>query len=187
MNLYKLLISLFTMKKKYIQLHIWIDRNNNWFGGIILVLTILSVLLLQLSNNIVSLSLGISSLLLVAIMALLRKKWNESEIDLEDFYDLPVEGDIIIVTNDDKLRFYLELQSNYIGLVNNGDEFQVTKVKIKNKEVRIHFKYQYKNKYYVSSIGTTGEQIAFLDYFPTKKYWSTKANIRNDKLEKLGI
>jgi hypothetical protein len=78
------------MKKKYIQLHIWIDQNNNWFGGIILVLTILSVLLLQLSNNIVNLSLGISSLLLVAVMALLRKKWNESEIDLQDLYDLPV-------------------------------------------------------------------------------------------------
>ena len=75
-----------------------------------------------------------------------------------------------------------------LGLTENmPDEFQVTKVKIKSKEVRIHFKYQYKNKYYVSSIGTTGEQIAFLDYFPTKKYWTTKANIRNDKLEKLGI
>ena len=174
------------MKKKYIQLHIWIDQNNNWFGGIILILTILSVLL-QLSNNIVSLSLGITSLVLVAIMALLRKKWNESEIDLEDLYDLPVEGDIIVVTNDDKLRFYLESQSNYIGVVNNGDEFQVTKVKIKNKEVRIHFKYQYKNKIYPQVLGATGEQIAFLDYFPTKKYWSTKADIRNDKLEKLGI
>ena len=172
------------MKKKYIQLHIWIDQNNNWFGGIILTLTILSVLLLQLSNNIVSLSLGISSLLLVAIMALLRKKWNESEIDLEDFYDLPVEGDIIIVTNDDKLRFYLESQSNYVGLVNNGDEFQVTKVDVSNKEIRIHFKYQYYNKYFA---GSTGEQVAFLDYFPTKKYWSTKSDIRNDKLEKLGI
>ena len=79
------------MKKKYIQLHIWIDQNNNWFGGIILVLTILSVLLLRLSNNIVNLSLGISSLVLVALMALLRKKWNESEIDLQDLYDLPVE------------------------------------------------------------------------------------------------
>ena len=177
------------MKKKYIQLHIWIDQNNNWFGGIILILTILSVLLLQLSNNIVSLSLGITSLLLVAIMALLRKKWNESKIDLECFYDLPVEGDIIVVTNDDKLGFYLDTQSNYMGVVNNGDEFQVTKVKIffKNKEVRIHFKYQYKNKYYSSLIGANGEQIAFLDYFPTKKYWSTKADIRNDKLEKLGI
>lgn len=175
------------MKKKYIQLHIWIDNNNGWFGGIILTLTIFSVLLLQLSNNIVSLSLGITSLVLVAIMALLRKKWNESEIDLEDFYDLPVEGDIIVVTNDDKLRFYLDLQSNYIGLVNNGDEFQVTKVRIKNKKVIIHFKHQYKNKYYVSSLGTTGEQVAFLDYFSTKKYWSTKADIRNDKLEKLGI
>ena len=175
------------MKKKYIQLHIWIDQNNNWFSGIILTLTILSVLLLQISNNIVSLSLGISSLSLVAIMALLRKKWNESEIDLEDFYDLPVEGDIIVVTNDDKLRFYLELQSNYVGLVNNGDEFQVTKVDVRNKEIRIHFKYQYYNKYYVSSIGTIDEQIAFIDYFPTKKYWSTKADIRNDKLEKLGI
>ena len=175
------------MKKKYIQLHIWIDQNNNWFGGIILVLTILSVLLLQLSNNIVNLSLGISSLLLVAVMALLRKKWNESEIDLEDFYDLPVEGDIIVVTNDDKLSFYLESQSNYIGEVKNGDEFQVTKVKIKNKEVRIHFKYQYYNKYYSSLIGATGEQIAFLDYFPTKKYWSTKSEIRDMKLKQLGL
>ena len=144
------------MKKKYIQLHIWIDQNNNWFGGIILVLTILSVLLLRLSNNIVNLSLGISSLVLVALMALLRKKWNESEIDLQDLYDLPVEGDIIVVTNDDKLSFYLESQSNYIGEVKNGDEFQVTKVKIKNKEVRIHFKYQYYNKYYSSLIGATG-------------------------------
>ena len=175
------------MKKKYIQLHIWIDNNNGWFGGIILLLTILSVLLLQLSNNIVNLSLGISSLLLVATMALLRKKWNESKIDLECFYDLPVEGDIIVVTNDDKLRFYLDTQSNYMGVVNNGDEFQVTKVDVRNKEIRIHFKYQYKNKYYSSLIGATGEQIAFLDYFPTKKYWSTKADIRNDKLEKLGI
>jgi hypothetical protein len=144
------------VKKKYIQLHIWIDQNNNWFGGIILVLTILSVLLLRLSNNIVNLSLGISSLVLVALMALLRKKWNESEIDLQDLYDLPVEGDIIVVTNDDKLSFYLESQSNYIGEVKNGDEFQVTKVKIKNKEVRIHFKYQYYNKYYSSLIGATG-------------------------------
>jgi hypothetical protein len=144
------------MKIKYIQLHIWIDQNNNWFGGIILVLTILSVLLLRLSNNIVNLSLGVSSLVLVALMALLRKKWNESEIDLQDLYDLPVEGDIIVVTNDDKLSFYLESQSNYIGEVKNGDEFQVTKVKIKNKEVRIHFKYQYYNKYYSSLIGATG-------------------------------
>ena len=174
------------MKKKYIQLHIWIDQNNNWFGGIILTLTILSVLLLQLSNNIVNLSLGISSLVLVAIMALLRKKWNESEIDLEDLYDLPVEGDIIVVTND-KLHFYLESQSNYIGVVNNGDEFQVTKVKIKNKEVRIHFKYQYKSKYLIPLIGATGEQIAFLDYFSTKKYWSTKSDIRDMKLKQLGL
>jgi hypothetical protein len=118
---------------------------------------------------------GIFLLMLISIQAILRNKWNQKDIDMSEYFDLPEIGDIIVITNADKFNFYLETQSYYVGSqVEIGDEFQITSVKVTNKRVIMDFKYDSK-------------PIGFFDYYKTKKYWCTKSDIRNKKLEQLGL
>ena len=167
------------MKKLYVKFNLLIDSSDNGFGLIIVALTILSIFLLQASNNIIFLSIGIMLLGLIAMMALLRNKWSQKNIDISEYFDLPEPGDIIIVINADKFNFHLESVSNYFGTkVKVGDEFQITSVKVKDKRVKIDFKYD--------SYGVISE-IAFFDYYQTKKYWTTKSDIRDMKLKQLGL
>jgi fucose permease len=163
--------------KKYVHYNIWIDYNTNKFGWIIFISTLISIIsLMGLSevNNKFFL-LGIFLLMLISIQAILRNKWNQKDIDMSEYFDLPEIGDIIVVTNADKFNFYLETQSYYVGSqVETGDEFQITYLKVTNKKVLMDFKYDSK-------------PIGFFDYYKTKKYWCTKSDIRNKKLAQLGL
>ena len=167
------------MKKLYVKFNLQIDSSDNGFGLSIVVLTILSILLLQATNNIICLSIGIMLLGSIAMMALMRNKWSQKHVDISEYFDLPESGDIIIVTNPDKFNFHLESVSNYFGAkVKLGDEFQITSVKVKDKRVKIDFKY---DSQWLNS------EIAFFDYYQTKKYWTTKSDIRDMKLKQLGL
>jgi hypothetical protein len=167
------------MKKLYVKFNLQIDSSDNGFGLSIVVLTILSILLLQATNNIICLSIGIMLLGSIAMMALMRNKWSQKHVDISEYFDLPEPGDIIIVTNPDKFNFHLESVSNYFGAkVKLGDEFQITSVKLKDKRVKIDFKY---DSQWLNS------EIAFIDYYQTKKYWATKSDIRDMKLKQLGL
>lgn len=161
--------------KKYVHYNIWID--NNKFDWIILISTIVSIISLTILSEVNNkfLLVGIFLLMLISIQAMLRNKWNQKDINMSEYFNLPEIGDIIIVTNADKFNFYLETQSNYVGSqVEIGDEFQITSVKLTNKRVIMDFKYDSK-------------PIGFFDYYKTKKYWTTKSDIRNKKLEEIGI
>jgi len=167
------------MKKLYVKFNLQIDSSDNGFGLSIVVLTILSILLLQASNNIICLSIGIILLGSIAMMALMRNKWSQKNVDISEYFDLPEPGDIIIVTNPDKLNFHLETQSNYFGSkVEISDEFQILSVRIGVKSVKIHL--LYKTIYH-------DEGSYFIDYYQTKKYWTTKSDIRDMKLKQLGL
>ncbi len=167
------------MKKLYVKFNLQIDSSDNGFGLSIVVLTILSILLLQASNNIICLSIGVMLLTSIGLMAIMRTKWSQKNIDISDYFDLPEPGDIIIVTNADKFNFHLESVSNYFGSkVKVGDKFQITSVKVKDKRVKIDFKY---DSQWLNS------EIAFFDYYQTKKYWTTKSDIRDMKLKQLGL
>lgn len=163
--------------KKYVHYNIWIDNNTNKFGWIIFISTLISIISLtglsEVNNKF--LLVGIFLLMLISIQAILRNKWNQKDIDMSEYFDLPEIGDIIVVTNADKFNFYLETQSYYVGSqVEIGDEFQITSVKVTDKRVVMDFKYDSK-------------PIGFFDYYKTKKYWCTKSDIRNKKLEQLGL
>ena len=167
------------MKKWYVKFNLLIDSSDNGFGLSIVLLTVLSILLLQATNNIICLSIGIMLLGSIAMMALMRNKWSQKHVDMSEYFDLPEPGDIIVVTNPDKFNFHLESQSVYYGPeVKTGDEFQITSVRIKNKKVLIDFKYESQ---------WLNPELSFLDYYKTKKYWNTKADIRNNKLKQLGL
>lgn len=163
--------------KKYVHYNIWIDNNNNKFSWIIFTTTLISIVsmmgLSEVNNKF--LLIGIFLLMLISIQAMLRNKWNQKDIDMSEYFNLPEIGEIIVVTNADKFNFYLETQSSYVGSqVEIGDEFQITSVKVNNKRVIMDFKYDSK-------------PIGFFDYYKTKKYWCTKSDIRNKKLEQLGL
>jgi hypothetical protein len=163
--------------KKYVHYNIWIDNNTNKFGLIILISTLISIVSLTVLSEVNNkfFLVGIFLLMLISIQAILRNKWNQKDIDMSEYFDLPEIGDIIVVTNADKFNFYLETQSSYIGSqVEIGDEFQITSVKVTNKRVVMDFKYDSK-------------PIGFFDYYKTKKYWCTKSDIRNKKLAQLGL
>ena len=163
--------------KKYVHYNIWIDNNNNKFGLIIFISTLISIVSLTILSEVNNkfLLVGIFLLMLISIQAMLRNKWNQKDINMSEYFNLPEIGDIIIVTNADKFNFYLETQSNYVGSqVEIGDEFQITSVKLTNKRVIMNFKYDSK-------------PIGFFDYYKTKKYWTTKSDIRNKRLEEIGI
>ena len=162
--------------KKYVHYNIWIDNNTNKFGLIIFISTLISIVSLtglsEVNNKF--LLVGIFLLMLISIQAMLRKKWDQKDIDMSEYFYLPEIGDVIVVTNADKFNFYLETKSSYIGSkVEIGDEFQITSVKVTDKRVIMDFKYDSK-------------PIGFFDYYKTKKYWTTKSVIRNNILEQLG-
>jgi hypothetical protein len=163
--------------KKYVHYNIWIDNNTNKFGLIILISTLISIVSLTCLSEVNNkfFLVGIFLLMLISIQAILRNKWNQKDIDMSEYFDLPEIGDIIVITNADKFNFYLETQSYYVGSqVEIGDEFQITSVKVTDKRVIMDFKYDSK-------------PIGFFDYYKTKKYWCTKSDIRNKKLEQLGL
>jgi hypothetical protein len=159
--------------KRYVHYNIWIDNNNNKFSLIIFTTTLISIL----SINNKFLLVGIFLLMLISIQAILRSKWNQNNVDISKYFDLPEPGDIIVVTNPDKFNFHLESQTPYYGPdFKIGDEFQITSVIKKNKRVVIHFKYEWLNP-----------ELSFFDYYQTKKYWTTKSEIRDIKLKQIGI
>jgi hypothetical protein len=159
--------------KRYVHYNIWIDNNTNKFGLIIFISTLISIVSINTKFFIV----GVFLLILISIQAILRNKWNLKDIDMSDYFDLPEPGDIIVVTNPDKFNFHLESQTTYYGReVKIGDEFQITSVITKNKRVVINFRYEWVNP-----------QLSFFDYYQTKKYWTTKSEIRDIKLKQLGI
>lgn len=96
--------------------------------------------------------------------------------------DLPEIDDIIIVTNAEKLSNYFEMSTPFIYAVcNNGTEFKVAEIKFLNKGNRIiRIGFNYENK-----LGA--KCFSFLDYEHTKKWWTTKSEIRNKRLEEIGI
>ena len=167
------------MKKLYVKFNLLIDSSVELFGFSIILLTVLSIILIQGTNNIICLSIGVMLLSSIAMMALMRNKWSQKYVDISEYFNLPEPGDIIIITNPDKFNLHLESQSVYYGNeVEIGDEFQITSVRIKNKKIVIDFKYvsQWSNP-----------ELAFFNYYKTKNYWVTKSEIRDIKLKKLGL
>lgn len=173
--------------KKFIQVNLWIDNNINKFQLFIFISILISIVsIMGLSTiNTLFLFLGVSLLLLVSIMSLVRKRW----VDMDDSkvfkyfeeLDLPEINDIIIVTNAEKLSNYFEMGTPFIYAVcNNGTEFKVSEIKFLNGNRIIRIGFNYENK-----LGA--KCFSFLDYEHTKKWWTTKSDIRNKKLEEIGI
>ena len=174
--------------KKFIQVNLWIDNNIIKFQLFIftsILISIVSIMGLSTINELFLL-LGISLLLLVSMTALVRKRWVEMDDSKVFKYfeelDLPEIDDIIIVTNAEKLSNYFEMSTPFIFAVcNNGTEFKVSEIKFLNKGNRIiRIGFNYENK-----LGA--KCFSFLDYEHTKKWWTTKSEIRNKRLEEIGI
>lgn len=173
--------------KKFIQVNLWIDNNTIKFQLFIFTSILISIVsIMGLSTiNTLFLFLGVSLLLLVSMMALVRKRWFEMDDSKVFKYfeelDLPEIDDIIIVTNAEKLSNYFEMSTPFIySVCNNGTEFKVAEIKFLkgNRIIRIGFNYENK-------LGA--KCFSFLDYEHTKKWWTTKSEIRNKKLEEIGI
>ena len=175
--------------KKFIQFNLWIDNNNNKFLLFIFITILISIVsIMGLSEiNILFLLLGVSLLLLVSIMALVRKRWIEMSDEIvfkyfEDNLNLPEKDDIIVVTNGEKLKTYLEMNTPFIyGECNNKTEFRVKKIKFINnghRIIKIVLEYVNKSGY---------KDQTFFYYEKTKKWWSTKSDIRNKKIEEIGL
>jgi len=166
------------MKNIIYQFNKWLD-NSKYTLLIIYSFIILANILLLLSDYII---LGILSYVIVSILALLRIRIQSGGIKFDkSLYQIPVVGEIVVI----KKLFYwngvfLKRPESPPGnkpwyfTIKPDTEWEVIDVKELDADWMIYM------------IDKAGDQI-HIKYFESKKYWQTKADIRNIILKKLGI
>lgn len=159
----------------------WLD-SSNYTLLIILIPIITANLLLVLTDFILT---GVSLLSIICVLSLIRIRIQTGQLKFNrDVYDIPSIGEIIKI----KKRFYWNgslhkycpktdmLSKPWYFIIDQSGEWRITNVREIDGDWMI----------YLDKCGSEGDSI-HITYFESRKYWETKSDIRNKKLNKLGI
>jgi len=167
------------MKNNIIRLNRWLDRNELFKFLFMISIVACGMINIQFGN----LFLGIFMILSLTSLGLYRVLIHDRIVTFDrSKYDAPQVGDIVVVKKD---FYYDGLFKRYINTsfqgqkpnwwkISKGTELVILDVEETSADWKIRFFNQSKGDMY-------------LYYLDTKKYWDTKANIRNNLLKKLGI
>ena len=167
------------MKNNIIRLNRWLDRNELFKFLFMISIVAFSMFNIQFGN----LFLGVFMILSLTSLGLYRILIHDRIVTFDrSKYDAPQVGDIVVVKKD---FYYDGLFKRYINTsfqgqkpnwwkISKGTELTILDVEETSADWKIRFYDQSKGDMY-------------LYYLDTKKYWDTKANIRNNILKRLGI
>jgi hypothetical protein len=164
------------MVKKIIFLNLWIDNNSGYFDAIVITNLIISVILLNILRN-YFIFIPIGLITIICLVVLIRSKfWTSKNIDLRDYLSIPEEGDILVVMNNEKFNFYLDCYSSslFVGY-ESGDEIRIEEVNVNNGNIKFGCKC------------VNSDHIYNIDWYKTRGFVKSKSDIREEKLNELGL
>ena len=150
------------MRNRLYNINRWLDNNESF--SIILLLTLVFFIFLMPINK-VFMCTGIIAMLLI----LFKIKMGVFVVFDKSKYDIPIIGEIITVTSDIHTMSYI---GEYLF---KGVEYTVYDVVEQDDDWIIFVRNEQINKLY-------GYRISYMQH---KKYFTTKSDIRNKKLDKL--
>lgn len=167
------------LKNKLYRFNIWLDKNE--LLKFIFGISYIFIAMLNLFLGILSISgLSISGLIIfilmismISIFAILRSS-NKIEFD-RSIYNVPNVGETIVIKKDFVIKNNI-YQNSYQLKFTKGSELTIYSVEKIDGDWLI---------YLTDSRQSIGTKC--INYFETKKYWDTRANIRNKSLSKIGI
>lgn len=157
----------------------WLDRSNHTLL-IILLPILIANLMLTLTDF---LWLGISLLSVVCILALIRIRIQTGKLVFDrSNYSIPSVGEKVIITKGFYWNgvFHKHCPRTDMGskpwffTINKNEEWEVIDVRVLDGDWMIYLKDKHDDNIHIK-------------YFESNKYWTTKSDIRNNKLKKLGI
>jgi hypothetical protein len=164
------------MVKKIIFFNLWIDNNQGYFDGIVITTTFISVILLNiLKYYFIFIPIGLITI--ISLVGLIRSKfWINKNIDLRDYLSLPEKGDILVVMNNEKFNFYLDCYTSslFVGY-ESGDEIRIEEVNVNNGNIKFGCKC------------VNSDHIYNIDWYKTRGFVKSKSDIREEKLNELGL
>ncbi len=150
------------MRNRLYNINRWLDNNESF--SIIILLTLVFFIFLMPINK-VFMCTGIIAMLLI----LFKIKMGVFVVFDKSKYDIPIIGEIIAVTSDIHTMSYI---GEYLF---KGVEYTVYDVVEQDDDWIIFVRNEQINKLY-------GYRISYMQH---KKYFTTKSDIRNKKLDKL--
>lgn len=159
--------------------NLWLDKNETFKFIFMIVFISIGIVNIQFGDLI----FGVLMMLLLCLFALYRIfMQNGSAIFDRTLYHIPVVGEKILIT---KLFYWDGAFKKFINesdpsrkpwwfTIRKGDEFEVISV------------LKVTGDWEIGMIDKAGDKIV-VNYFESRKYWKTKQDIRNEKLEKIGI
>ena len=159
--------------------NLWLDKNETFKFIFMIVFVSIGIVNIQFGDLI----FGVLMMLLLCLFALYRIfMQNGSAIFDRTLYHIPVVGEKILIT---KLFYWDGAFKKFINesdpsrkpwwfTIRKGDEFEVISV------------LKVTGDWEIGMIDKAGDKIV-VNYFESRKYWKTKQDIRNEKLERIGI
>lgn len=159
--------------------NLWLDKNETFKFIFMIVFISIGIVNIQFGDLI----FGVLMMLLLCLFALYRIfMQNGSAIFDRTLYHIPVVGEKILIT---KLFYWDGAFKKFINesdpsrkpwwfTIRKGDEFEVISV------------LKVTGDWEIGMIDKAGDKIV-VNYFESRKYWKTKQDIRNEKLERIGI
>lgn len=157
--------------------NLWLDKNETFKFIFMIVFISIGIVNIQFGDLI----FGVLMMLLLCLFALYRIfMQNGSAIFDRTLYHIPVVGEKILIT---KLFYWDGAFKKFINesdpsrkpwwfTIRKGDEFEVISV------------LKVTGDWEIGMIDKAGDKIV-VNYFESRKYWKTKQDIRNEKLERI--
>jgi len=165
------------MKNNIFRLNRWLDRNEIFKFLFMISFVLCSMINIQFGN----LFIGVSMILAISALGLYRILISDRIVDFDrSKYQVPQIGEIVIVKKD---FYYDGTFKRYINHSFQGQKPNWWKISKGTELVILHVEEtlaDWKIRFFDQSKGDM-----YLYYLDTKKYWETKANIRNSLLNKL--
>ncbi len=179
LSLLEKILELLYLKNKFILLNRWLSNNSYSILFLLLYIVVANVFLMTEQFGKIGLFIGVLMYLLIVANVLLYTRVGFSKFDWSR-YDIPVIGDQIIVIEDlpSKYDTYMEgakKGDTYMEGAKKGDNYFVCDVSYRDNDCYLTLRDKDNSLYFNIRVG----------YLKTKKYWTTKSEIRDKKLKKI--
>ena len=159
----------------------WFERNIKIVTlliFVILIFTCIAQIILDVNTSIKLFSVYI----FIILFTIFRVRLNHIPLDMSEFSS-PEKGDIVVITKD---FYYDGTFKKYINTSDPSRKPNTLHIK-KNDEWTIYdVTILISDDWHIFMENSDGNKIV-LNYIETRKYWSTKSDLRNERLKQLGI
>lgn len=171
-------------------LHKWFDKSK-FSVFIIVIMILIPNILIATSKSLTQLVLGIPMWLLVLMFCLSRILWSIGKIKFDKSVFPNLSGETIIIRKDfffnDIHKTIHNIYPKPSGSLNYIGGSPILELR-KGEDFKISWLVETEDDIFFTIIDPIdNSEICDISYTESRKYWTTKGNLRNSKLEKLGL